>query len=103
MPDKDSPILNYADPDVGRWVPVTPYGSELVIHMAASMLEVAGIRTFIEDHPVRAGGARPTRIYVPADDAPAATDLLKQAKLRHVPIAKDANRRRSTSERVVLV
>ena len=103
MPGNDSPILNYADRDVGRWVPVTLYGSELVMHMVASMLEDAGIRTFIEDHPVRAGGSRPARVYVLADDAAAATELLKQAKLRHVPIAHEANQRRTTAERIFFV
>lgn len=78
MSDESPPILNYANADVGRLVPITLYRSELEIHMAASKLEGEGIRATIEDHPRTGGGIRAARILVAADDAPAAIAILKQ-------------------------
>ena len=76
------PVLDYADQDAGRWIPITQYRSELLVHLAASKLEAEGIRVFIEDHPGRAGAARPARINVLADEVPAAVSILMQTPAR---------------------
>jgi hypothetical protein len=76
------PVLGYADRNAGRWVPITQYRSELLVHMAASKLEAEGIRVFIEDHPRRAGAVRPARINVLADEVPAAVSILMQTPAR---------------------
>lgn len=78
----DPPILDYADRNAGRLVPITLYRSELLVHMAASKLQGDGIRAFIEDHPRTAGGARTARILVCADEAEAAVAILKQTPAR---------------------
>jgi len=76
------PVLEYADQNAGRWVPITQYRSELLVHMAASKLQAEGIRVFIEDHPRRAGAVRPARLNVLADEVPAAVSILMQTPAR---------------------
>ena len=78
----DLPVLDYADQNADRLVPITTYNNELLVHMAASKLEAEGIRTVIEDHPRRAGAVRPARIKVFADDVPAAVAILRQTPAR---------------------
>ena len=76
------PVLNYADQNTDRLVPITAYANELVVHMAASKLDGEGIRAVIEDHPRTAGRVRPARIKVFADDVPAAVSILMASPAR---------------------
>ena len=78
----DVPVLSYADRDADRWVPITAYRTEVFVHMAAAKLRAEDKPVTIEDHPQRAGGARPARIRVLADDVPTAVSILKDTPAR---------------------
>ena len=55
--------------------------------MAAAKLRAEDIPVTIEDHPQRAGGARPARIRVLAEDVPAAITILKETPAREFLLA----------------
>ena len=78
----DPPVLDYADPNAGRFVPITQYRSELLVHMAAAKLEAQDIRAVVEAHPRTAGGVRRARIKVLFDDVAAAVSILMETPAR---------------------
>jgi hypothetical protein len=70
-----SPILNYADPRVGRWVVIARFADEVTAHLAASKLDADGIETRLNNSLYFASG--PTVMAVRAEDVDAAVDILR--------------------------
>ncbi len=79
----DPPVLDYADPDLGRVMVIARFGDESQARMAAARLDSEGIDVVVNDiMPARALGARAATLGVLSDQVARAVAVLKATPAR---------------------
>lgn len=87
----DPPVLDYADPALGRIIVIARFRDESQAHMAAARLEGDDIDVAVTDvMPGRALGARAATLGVPSDQVQRAVAILKTTPAR--PFLLDEHR-----------
>ncbi|MGA3068166.1 MAG: hypothetical protein ABSF29_15080 [Tepidisphaeraceae bacterium] len=70
------PVLNYADGDTDKWIPIAQFPDDLSAHLASGKLDSEGIRTNLTDQPNPIYGSNPTTLAVRSHDVKPAKEIL---------------------------
>jgi len=80
--DHPPPILDYADSQNNKWIPIALFPDEMSAHLASSKLDAAGIKTILGNQLNPIAGNNSTGISVQSDDVKAAIAILTDSPAR---------------------